>query len=161
MTSSSVKGGDDGSRPNSFSTTTTWAELDTGRSSANPCTIARITTLNSDIHIHPKRLASTRRQAAGAAVNAVLRRHLNRLPLAAASMVHPPDAVTPSQQVTQVLQPETGERDVEFAGERHHLERFAHLLRHDQAPRLTRQARALEVADGLRHESLESQPDQE
>jgi hypothetical protein len=43
MTRSRVIGGEDGSKPKSFSATTTWAELDTGRSSARPCTIARIT----------------------------------------------------------------------------------------------------------------------
>ncbi len=43
MTSKRVIGGEDGSRPRSFSTTTTCAELETGKSSASPCTTARIT----------------------------------------------------------------------------------------------------------------------
>ena len=42
-------GGEEGSSPRSFSATTTCAELDTGRSSAKPCTIARMNTLKSDI----------------------------------------------------------------------------------------------------------------
>ena len=49
MTRSKVMGGEEGSSPRSFSTTTTCAELDTGRSSAKPCTIARMNTLKSDI----------------------------------------------------------------------------------------------------------------
>ena len=44
ITSSSVICGDEGSSPISFSATTTCAELDTGSSSASPCTTARITT---------------------------------------------------------------------------------------------------------------------
>src|ERR1700730_18547963 len=49
ITRSSVIGGEDGSRPISFSATTTWAELETGSSSANPCTIARMMTLTTGI----------------------------------------------------------------------------------------------------------------
>src|ERR1700688_5102409 len=49
ITKSNVIGGDDGSRPISFSATTTWAELETGSSSANPCTIARMMTLTTGI----------------------------------------------------------------------------------------------------------------
>ena len=41
-------GGEDGSSPISFSATTTCAELETGKSSASPCTMARMMTF-SDI----------------------------------------------------------------------------------------------------------------
>src|SRR5580692_4195829 len=49
ITSSSVIGGDEGSRPINFSATTTWAELETGSNSANPCTIARMMTFTIGI----------------------------------------------------------------------------------------------------------------
>src|SRR5262252_9024399 len=68
MTRSSVIGGDEGSRPISFSVTTTWAELDTGKSSVRPCTIASTMTFSSDIHFHPRSCAGLPRK----------RRHLNR-----------------------------------------------------------------------------------
>src|SRR5580704_8397104 len=47
MTRSRVICGAVGSRPRSFSATITWAELETGRSSASPCTIARIASCHS------------------------------------------------------------------------------------------------------------------
>ena len=50
MTKSSVMGGEDGSRCISFSATTTWAELDTGSSSAKPCTVARTMIWRTDMH---------------------------------------------------------------------------------------------------------------
>src|ERR1700723_1408168 len=49
ITSSSVMAGDDGSIPISFSATTTWAELETGNSSASPWTMARTITLRRDM----------------------------------------------------------------------------------------------------------------
>src|SRR5579862_250548 len=49
MTSSSVIGGEAGSSPISFSATTTCAELDTGSSSASPCTTASTMILSSVI----------------------------------------------------------------------------------------------------------------
>ena len=42
ITNSSVISGFEGSKPISFSATITWAELETGSNSANPCTTARI-----------------------------------------------------------------------------------------------------------------------
>src|ERR1022692_2403211 len=54
ITSSRVIGGEDGSSPSSFSTTTTCAELDTGKSSAKPCTIARMmTSVKDTISLYP------------------------------------------------------------------------------------------------------------
>src|SRR5579862_3087323 len=49
MTRRRVISGLEGSRRINFSATTTWAELDTGRSSARPCTTARITTCQRDM----------------------------------------------------------------------------------------------------------------
>src|ERR1700722_8939496 len=51
ITRSCVIWGEVGSRPMSFSDTTTCAELDTGKSSARPCTMARITTCRSVMEI--------------------------------------------------------------------------------------------------------------
>jgi hypothetical protein len=48
MTRIRVISGEEGSRPRSFSATTTWAELETGRSSAKPWTIAKRSTLRSE-----------------------------------------------------------------------------------------------------------------
>src|ERR1019366_9687200 len=49
MTSTNVISGEDGSRPISFSATTTWAELETGSSSATPCTTASMATWTRNI----------------------------------------------------------------------------------------------------------------
>src|SRR5258708_36912308 len=49
ITSSSVICGEEASSPISFSATTTCAELETGSSSARPCTRARIMTLSMSI----------------------------------------------------------------------------------------------------------------
>src|SRR5439155_3422098 len=50
MTKSNVIAGEEGSRPSNFSTTTTWAELETGNSSASPWTKARIRIYKICIH---------------------------------------------------------------------------------------------------------------
>src|SRR5215472_16816458 len=71
MTSSNVIGGDDGSRPSSFSVTTTCAELENGNSSARPCTIASTMTFSSGI-----RLSSGLDAGSGGEKG----RHLNRGP---------------------------------------------------------------------------------
>src|SRR2546423_8985612 len=62
-----------------------------------------------------------------------------------------------SQLVAQVLKRKARQRDIAAARERHDLEGLAHLLGHDEAACLAREARALHGVVGLGYEALETQ----
>src|ERR1700722_18540530 len=120
MTNSSVMGGEEGSRPKSFSATTTCAELDTGSSSARPCTIARMMIFNSDMRF-----------------------------------------LILSQRVAQILHREALQRCVPRARQRHDLEGFAHLPRHEEPLRLAREPRLRHAGWRARHQLLDIGCEQE
>src|ERR1700756_2464328 len=104
--------------------------LETGRNSVMPSMMPRITVL---------RVSDT---LLGLARPGMRGRHLNRAPAI-------------SQQAGEILQLEAAERGVVAARQRYELERLAHLLRHDEAPCLAREVRALRGVRGLRHQLLE------